>query len=357
MLSDILPLAGQIKNQAVAVRFELPDGWKVLSTERMDDKGVFQISNAGKAVFYIGNGWRERKVPSGSFDLRLTISGDWLFSDEEAAATAQDIFAEYRRLFGSDPVVNATIAIAKFPAPTNPGSWEAETRGRSVTVISSDMPFKTQSLQRLHEQLRHEIFHLWLPNGINLTGNYDWFYEGFALYRSLKAGVAMNQIRFEDFLDTLSRAHNIDSIQPKPISLLEASKNRWSGADTQVYARGMLVAFLCDLSLLQGSKGKVSVDDILRTLYNLHRPPNSPIDANTAILRILSSYPQLAATVENYIKGSKNVDWQAQLDMAGIENESANSSTKLRVKAKLNGVQKALLDKLGYNNWRKLTRK
>ncbi len=357
MLSDILPLAAQVKENITAIRFELPQGWKIHSSETMIVQDVFLTSDAGNAVFYIGKDWRERKISSGKFDLRLAISGEWLFSDEDAAAMAQEIFAEYRKIFGSDPAANATIAIGKFPAATNSGSWEAETRGRNVTVISSDMPFKTQSLQRLHEQLRHEIFHLWLPNGVNLSGNYDWFYEGFTLYQSLKTGVALNQIRFEDFLDTISRAHNIDSSQTRRMSLIEASQNRWIGADTQVYARGMVVAFVCDLMLLQSSKGKMSVGDLFRTVYNSHRPPDPAADANTAILKVFASHPHLASVVENYVKGSQKIDWRVQLDLAGIESEPGNTRSILRVKTKLSGSQKALLDKLGYNNWRKLTRK
>ena len=359
MLSDLLPLTTQIKDNITAVRFELPEGWKIHSSEKMIAQGKSLTSAAGNAVFYIGKDWRERQIPFGNFDLSLAISGDWLFSDEEAATAVKDIFIEYRKLFGSalDPASNAKIAVTKFPVAANPGTWEAETRGRNVTIISTDMPFKTQSLQRLHEQLRHEIFHLWLPNGINLSGNYDWFYEGFALYQSLKTGVALNQIRFEDFLDTLSRAHNIDSMQTRRMSLIEASQNRWNGAETQVYARGMLVAFLCDLALLQSSKGRSSVTDIFRQLYASHRAPGPATDANTAVLKIMELHPQLASLAEKYIKGSQKIGWQTQLESAGIENEPGNSRANLRVKAKPSGSQKALLDKLGYNNWRKLTRK
>ena len=172
----------------------------------------------------------------------------------------------------------------KFPSRCSVGTWEADTRGSTITIVSSDMPFKTQSLQRLHEQLRHEIFHLWIPNGVNLSGNYDWFYEGFALYQSLKVGVAVNRIRFEDMLDTLSRAYNIDSMQSQKLSLIDASKNRWNGSNTQVYARGMLVAFLCDLALLEKSKGKLSTDDLLRDLYEAHRPTAPRQDGNAAVL-------------------------------------------------------------------------
>jgi len=216
------------------------------------------------------------------------------------------------------------------------------------------MPFKSQSLQRLHEQLRHEVFHLWLPNGVNLTGRYDWFYEGLALYQSLKTGVALNRIRFDDMLDTLSRAHNIDSAQARKLSLIDASATRWAGQETQVYARGMIIAFLCDLILLRDSTGKRSAEDLFRKLFADHRPPAVPVEGNQAILRILDSYPALGPVVRAYVRGNERFDWTAELAAAGIVNEAPSG---LQVASKLTGKQKTLLDKLGYNNWRKLTQK
>jgi hypothetical protein len=38
-------------------------------------------------------------------------------------------------------------------------------------------------------------------------------------------------------------------------------------------------------------------------------------------------------------------------------NEAVPPRTSLQVASKLTGKQKTLLDKLGYNNWRKLTQK
>ena len=359
MLDYLFP---QFSNAApkvsATVTIEIPEGWKIFSTEKRVGPATFEVTNIEKAVFVVGTDLREKKVNIGSSVLNVATAGRWLFTDAESAKIGEEIYSEYLRIFASSPAENFQISIVPFPQNyIQTSTWEADTRGRTVTIVSADMPFKTQSVQRLNEQLRHEIFHLWLPNGVSLSGNYDWFYEGFALYQSLKTGVALNQIRFEDFLDTLSRAHNIDTMQTSSLSLVEASQNRWNGADTQVYARGMLVAFMCDLVVLQSSKGRNSIDHIFRKLYASHRPPNPVSDANTSILKVLELHPQLAPVVERYIKGSQKIDWQIQLDAAGIENEPGNSGTNLRVKAKLNGGQKALLDKLGYNNWRKLARK
>ena len=305
-----------------------------------------------ESVAAVGNTWTKTAIKSSP--LVLFLDGQRHFDMNEAATMIAEIYASHFDLFRQH-TGPGQVLLAQFPVQTPPGHWEAETQRSTVTIVSSDMPFRTQSLQRLHEQLRHELFHLWIPNGVNLTGSYDWFYEGFALYRSLKLAVSLNRIRFEDFLDTLSRAHTLDSAYSQRTSLIQASANRFSGASTQVYARGMLVAFLIDLELMRGSKGKKSVEDVLRGLFEKHRKPAEPVDGNTAILGALKASPELVPVIEKYISGAKRIDWAANISVAGIEDSDAGPITVLRVKGKPSGREKTLLDKLGYNNWRKLS--
>ncbi len=351
MPGDLLPELAE--KTSAKIMFELPKDWRVAGIEKKSSTEFFEVSDVEKAIFYVGKNWREKEIAVGTAKLNLIISGEWQVSDDEAFQTASGIFAFYEKLFGGRAFEKAQIFLGKFPREVKTGRWEAETRGANITIFSSEMNFKTQSLQRLHEQLRHEIFHLWFPNGVNLAGNYDWFYEGFALYASLKTAVAMNQIRFEDFLDTLGRAHSIDTLQSQRVSLIDASKNRWNGANTQVYARGMLVAFLIDIVLLQKSKGKDALPEILREIYQKHKLSAQRQDGNSAILNVFQSRRELQTIIEKYINGTENIGWQTDLDVIGIESATDNFATKLSVKSKLNGRQKDLLDKLGYNNWRK----
>ena len=86
-------------------------------------------------MIFFGKRFREKTVESGSGDLRLFISGEWLFTDDEASQMAGEIFAEYARIFGSAPVRSLRIAIMKFPGTMNYGVWEAETRGE-VSLVS-----------------------------------------------------------------------------------------------------------------------------------------------------------------------------------------------------------------------------
>ena len=350
MLDDLLPHeVTKIQKMDIGV----PPGWSALASASIMQMGS-PADGSRTMVIPIGKGWRERAITFGNAGIKLRISGEWLFTDEEAEAIAGEIFQHYRELFDSEPSPTSQIVIAKLQGSSGPGSWEAETRGRTIMIISGDMNFRTQSIQRLHEQLRHEMFHLWLPNGVNLKGNYDWFYEGFALYQSLKTGVVLNRIRFDDFLETLSRAYEIDVSIAQKRSLIDASAKRWSDGDTQVYARGMIVAFLCDLALLDKSGGKRGVAEIEREIFQKYKAPAMEADGNEAVLSILREHAELLPLLDKYVTGADPIDWTAQLRLAGIESTGEGRHTNLKVVAKPAGRQKTLLDKLGYNSWRKL---
>lgn len=357
MTGDLLPqfFAKTEEPVSARVKFILPKNWKIFSNERLESENIFQIKNIEKAIFAVGKNWREKELNLENFSSKLVITGEWRFSDEESLKISREILENYKKLFGEFPGEKAQIIFV--PVENNFGRWEAETRGNNLTIISGDMAFQKQSLQRLHEQFRHELFHLWIPNNLALTGNYDWFYEGFTVYQSLRTGLEMNRLSFTDFLETLAQAYAFANFSSQQISLVEASKTRKSGANSSVYAKGMLVAFLCDVVLLQKNKEKRGISEIFRQVYRDHRLPNKAQDGNIAVLNILKSHTELRQLVENYIEGTTKINWTESLETLGIEEIKANSAVKLRVKEKLKGRQKDLLDKLGYNNWRKISEK
>jgi predicted metalloprotease with PDZ domain len=327
----------------------------VVTSEKNSGDNTFEVSDVQNAVFLVGKGWRENKVSFDKFVLNIATFGVWQFSDAESVKMSQSILESYTKIFGEIP--NNKIQIALVPIKDKTGRWEAETRGNTLTIVSGDMPFKTNSLQRLHEQLRHELFHLWIPNDLALTGNYDWFYEGFAVYQSLRTGVQMNRIRFEDFLDTLGTAYYLVNFNEQQTSLIDASKTIQSGTNPQVYSKGMIAAFICDAAILEKSKGRSSIEEIFRRIYQEHHLPNKPQNGNRAVLNILKTKEELRPVVEKYIEGAGKIVWTKYLDNLGIEAIETDFKTQLKVKKKLSGRQKDLLDKLGYNNWRKISKK
>jgi hypothetical protein len=188
MLDDILPQLVSLHRPITArIELQVPAGWQVVTVAKLLGAPGYEVPDVEKAVFYLRKGGPGTSVPEGRFTL--LINGEFQFGESDTIQVAAEIMEGYTKLFRSSPSSPSLIVLTRFPQTVSAGNWEADTRGGSVTIASSDMPFKTQSLQRLHEQLRHELFHLWIPNDLDLSGNYDWFYEGFALYKSLKIGV------------------------------------------------------------------------------------------------------------------------------------------------------------------------
>lgn len=353
MLNDLLPDFGGSKAK---VSFELPNGWKISASETRWNEKIFQVDKIQNAVFLVGPNWRESVVSVGQSTVTFSSVGDWNFSSDEAGEIGREILIEYQKIFGSIPQKNINVFLLRPPREIGFDRWRAETRGAAVTILSSPTVFETLAAQRLHEQLRHELFHLWMPNNLNLSGDYAWFYEGFAQYAALRAGLKLNRITFPNFLNTLEQAVNI-SRRRHPVSLLEASKSRWNAANSGVYSEGMLIAFLCDVTLLRASGNKIDLFEVLRLIYQKHRLPNDRADGNRAVLEILQSYDRLVPIVENYIKGTDKINLAKNLEATGIEAVPNGGGEKLQVKAKLQRREKDLLNKLGYNNWRNLLRK
>lgn len=347
-LDDVLPTFGK----SVRMRLNAPGDWDVVAGRAKDANGEFAVGDTSREVVMIGPAIRR----SSERGTTLATWGKWHFSDEDAFRNASEILGEYRSIFGSFPGERRQVLIVPFPQKGVPaGTWEAETRGDTVVLVSADTAFPAQSMQRLSEQLRHELFHLWFPNGVALTGKYDWFFEGFALYQSLKTGVALNQLRFADLLDTLSRAHTIDGAQKEGrLSLVEMSSARFAGRETQLYARGMVAAFVIDLTLLERSGGKRSVASVLRQLFADHKRPAAAVDGNEAVLLAMAKFPEIGPLPETLMRGTGPIDWSREIAFAGLEDGGDNFVSALRVKTDPSRRQSALLDKLGYNNWRRV---
>lgn len=354
MLDDLLPefIAENGQVATVEIEFAVPENWKIQSSELQINEKTFVAADYQKAVFMLGE-LQQTNVNVGKTAVTFARTADaWSFGEAEAAQIIDQIFSEYQQIFGSLPTAKAQILLAPLPQNFAGESWAAETRGSTVFIVSAVSNFKSRAVAKLHEQLRHEIFHLWIPNGLNLIGDYAWFYEGFAIYQALKTGVKLKFIRFEDFLDTLSRAFDAAraSEQNKNLNLLEASRLRFVVDNGEfVYAKGMIVAFLCDVVLLDKSNGKKSVTDVLKQIFERHRKPARAQPANAAVLTVLKSKPETAEVIQTFVETAGALEWQNFLQIAGLQNLARTNLTRLAVPEKLSGRQRKVLAKLGYS--------
>ncbi len=357
MLNDLIPrVYGH--GQAALVDFEVPLGWKISTKEKQPDSSRrFLVSDIENAMFLVGKGWRTRGSKVGQTDLTVNLLGKWKFEDAESIEIASSTLAEYKRLFGEPQKRKVHVFILPFQNKKSYERWNAETRGENIVIISSDAAFKSRSSQLLKEMFRHELFHLWIPGSLNLKGDFAWFYEGFAMYQSLKTGVWLGQIRLEDYLATMSMAFSLNGMRDRNESLLTLNDDRFGSGISNVYIKGTIAAFLCDLAILRQSRGKRDLTTVFGRLLKKHGTKSDPTVANDAILKIMEEYKELKPIVDTYIRRGELIDISPYISPFGIKSETKNRHQTLLLKPKLKRRQKALLNKLGYNRWRILAKK
>ncbi len=140
----------------------------------------------------------------------------------------------------------------------------------------------------------HEYFHTWNVKRIKPSAftpydldreNYTtllWAFEGFTSYYDDLALLRSGAIERKDWLDLMAKT--ISNVQRTPgrlrQTLAESSFDAWSkfyrpdentpNAVVSYYAKGALFALALDLTLRSKTDGRVSLDDIMRTLWERH---------------------------------------------------------------------------------------
>lgn len=353
MLGDLLPLAVNEKGaQASAtVRFTLPANWSIASNEKKRADGRFEITDAEQGVFFVGQDVRQKHERTGSIDFTFITAGDWAFTDEEAVKMAASILKDHADTIGWAGRTSAALVLSPYPRPMSAERWSAETRGGTVMLLSGRSPSKAAGLAQLSVPLSHELFHLWVPNALALDGNYDWFYEGFTMYQAMRSGMRLRLLTFQDYLNALGRAYDVyrSAKNSDKLSLLEASQQRWGGATMLVYHKGMLAAFLYDLTLRQRSGGKRSLDDVYSELFRRRRAGEAGKDGNAEVIAALNSQGGMQDFTRRYVESASNIDLESAITPFGLRVERGGARTHVMVSESLTRNQRDLLRKFGYN--------
>lgn len=354
MPGDLLPLP----LARARLRFTLPPGWQLASLDENAPGApaasgtdvVFDAADAESSVFLVGRDVRRLDADVKGMKLAVSVSGDWAFADRDLLELVTPILREHARAVGVAPGGRAHVILTPFPRPTTPGQWSAETRGATVTFLSGRVPSKQSALARLGDPLVHELFHLWIPNALKLGGDYDWFYEGFTLYHSLRVGQRLGRLTFDDYLGALARANDnyLRARDRDGLSLVEASARRWNDSALLVYQKGMLTAFLFDLNLRQRSGGKRSLEDVYRTLFSQQNFSRQR-DGNAAAVEALNDALGSPGFTDGFVKSARRIDLAAELSPFGLRASVEGGRTRITVAENLTGPQRALLRQIGYN--------
>ncbi len=349
MLSDLLPRSAKKSGDLVRVEIAVPSRWSVESNLSGREPG-YSTTDPENTVFMVGPALRKKVGRVGQTNLVVNMLGKWPFSEGDALKIAGKLMEEHTRVTGYPLKNDAVIMLVPFAGDTGPERWTAETRGNAVVMLLGNDAGRKRVLGKLGIVLAHEIFHLWVPNALTLSGNYDWFFEGFTLYQALRTALRLKLISFETYLETLARVYSsyLASSESVPLSLIEASERRWTTASSLVYDQGVLVAFAYDLQLRLATDCGQSLDDVYRQLFKLHATGQGP--ANETIIKLLNETARTSSFGRDFVESRGRIDIQSTLSPFGLQLGPGGGlqAPRLSVANNLSNTQRQALRCLGY---------
>src|SRR6266436_6206931 len=337
MLRDLLPstpspgTANKQVGQGVTVRLSLPPGWVAHANTAQNAGGEFELADADLGVFAVGDRLRISTTKIAGMTFSLVAASEWDFSDAEALELAIKDLKAHTDVFGAAPSRQATLILFPFPQSGVADKWSAETRGSSVTLLAGRLPSKVGALAELIVLLTYELLHFWVPNALALTGDYDWFYEGFTVYQAARISVRLDLLTFQEFLNAIGRAYDGYSLalDHDHWSLIEASKRRFTTGESSVYSKSMVVAFLYDLNLRSLSRNKHSLDEVYRNLFREYRNEEASVrggrsqtvpgnDGNAAALQALGGYSGMQNFGRSFVSNAAAINLTELLAPFGL---------------------------------------
>ncbi|HEY6804326.1 MAG TPA: hypothetical protein VI306_12150 [Pyrinomonadaceae bacterium] len=344
MLADLLP-ESFFKGPAL-VEFELPVGLGVESSFNKDARNTFVVADPAKALFLVGSEFENQSKSHDGTSCKVVLSDRWRFKSNDVLKLAAKLIELYKQLTGAPLNKPATVLIASLPTSDSTAVWKAETRGNTVLLLLNPRAQVKNWVGQVGVILTHELFHLWVPNSLSFTGDYDWFFEGFTLYVALQTALKLKLINFQEYLDTLGRVYDSYLSYPDEQSLIAASERRWTSAVPLVYDKGMLVAFIYDVASRLESNGAESLTDKYAKIFG--QRAGEPLDGNEVIIKALSSSPATEEVLKLYVEGSGRVELEKILPAFGFNINVDGPKSHLSVRKDLTDPQRHLIQSLGY---------
>jgi predicted metalloprotease with PDZ domain len=334
----------------------VPSGWSAYASDTGKLVTQIETTDADRSVVVVGKKIRAATRAILGKPFTMLTDGNWAFADDDAVDMVRSVLELHSKNIGPLPCESASLMLLPLPQASGANKWSAQTRGCTVTLLLNAAPSKVAAVAQLELALTHELFHFWVPNGLALTGDYDWFYEGFTMYEAARAAVRLNLLSFDQFLSAIADAYDGSSgSDAQNLSVIEASKQRWTSGASTIYSKAMVVAFLYDLNVRWQLKGKRSLDDVYRMLVRDHlaKSAATPLDANSAIVGALHAELADQDFVNRLIVARVSIDLEKELAPFGLHVEKPGVRTHISANPQLTNRQRDLLKQLGYNELRR----
>ncbi len=307
-----------------------------------------ELSDYGLRAFRVRN-------PDGTaFTMRVALHHDASDADlDEYVAGVEKIVAEHGAVFGEYPAFD--VGTYTFLGDYLPWGGSDGMEHRNSTVVASARSIRGNARSVLGT-VSHEFFHAWNVERIrpaslepfnfeeaNLSGEL-WLAEGFTTYYGslilARAGLTAQQEVMRGLANSAlavaaSPGHQFRSLvemselAPFTDAARSVDPTNFSYAFIDYYAYGGAIALALDLELRQRSRGRLSLDDYMRLMWQVHGKPGgphpgfvakpyTPQDARDRLAEVSDDRRFADEFFDRFIEGREMPDYAALLSAAGL---------------------------------------
>lgn len=257
------------------------------------------------------------------------------------------IVHEQTKVFGVNPNKRYVFIVHNF----NTGGGGLEHLNSTVLGASRNGYGSEGGLMRFLGLVSHEYFHLWNVKRLRPIAlgpfNYDeenytsnlWIAEGFTAYYqdvfTQRAGLQSPERFVTNLATTISSVENQPGIRVQTLS--EASFDAWikqyrpnensPNSTISYYSKGSLIALIMDLEIINSTKGKAGLDEVMKSMYEEYyvKQKRGYTDGEFKAMAEKIAGHSLSSIYDDHINGLKTIDYNKYFNYAGfsITNQAA----------------------------------
>ncbi len=289
---------------------------------------------------------------AGGVKHRAAFQGPANVNPERIKADFTKIVEAEKALFNHHPCEDYTFIVHHLPQ----GGGGLE-HSHSTSLLASYNTYDNEAAYSGFLGLvAHEYFHLWNAKRLrpHPLGPFDyenenyttllWFVEGLTSYYDdfmlFRAGLTKKERFMEVVASNLSRTESVPGMYVQ--NLAEASLDAWikyyrpnensSNSQADYYTKGAAIGTLLDLWLIRESKGKSSLDDMMRDMYEEFYLKRNVAFTEEDVQKELKK--RLGAKgydfLRKYVYGLEHPDWSAEFETFGIKIADRNVEGKAK---------------------------
>lgn len=321
------------QSNPIQVKFNYPKEWKV-ATALEESKGSYVAQTYDELVdspFMFGKLTHATSKIGGTKVHIYCYSQNGMITADSLLAHMNDMLRAADKFIGKLPVKHYTFLFHfRKDLPPAYGAWE---HSYSSFYAMPETTFR-ESAEQILSFASHEFFHIITPLNIHseiieqfnfetpVPSQHLWLYEGTTEWAAQMMQIRGRLISPEEFTRRITQKLNTNDHYRQDVSLVDLSLGSYGELESQyinIYMKGALTAMMLDMRLLELSKGKTGLRDVIQKLSKKYGTRKAFSEKDFFDEFVKMTYPEIGDFFNRYVKGTEGLPVKNMMGLAGFE--------------------------------------